>query len=138
MVVGIGCDLVRVSRVQASIDKLGFKFAQRILRPEELECFQVSRQSAAYLAKRFASKEAISKALGTGIGAGVSFHDMLITSNSLGQPQVELSGQALVRAQQLGADCVQLSISDEAGMALAFALLATSGDHLTSASNIKP
>ena len=138
MVVGIGCDLVRVSRVQASIDKFGFKFAQRILCPEELESFQASKQPAAYLTKRFASKEAISKALGTGIGAGVSFHDMLITSNSLGQPQVELSGQALVRAQQLGADCVQLSISDEAGMALAFALLATSGDHVTSASNIKP
>ena len=138
MVVGIGCDLVRVSRVQASIDKLGFKFAQRILRPEELESFQASKQPAAYLAKRFASKEAISKALGTGIGAGVSFHDMLITNNSLGQPRVELSGQALARAQQLGANCVQLSISDEAGMALAFALLTTSGDTIASASNIKP
>ena len=79
--------------------------------------------SVNYLAKRFAAKEAISKALGTGIAKGIGFQQMSITSDDAGKPIVTLSGQALIRAQILGGDQMQLSLSDEGDMILAFAIL---------------
>ena len=75
------------------------------------------------MAKRFAAKEAIAKALGTGIAKGISFQQMNIHSDKAGKPLVTLSGQALIRAQKLGGEQVLLSLSDEGEMILAFAVL---------------
>jgi holo-[acyl-carrier protein] synthase len=76
------------------------------------------------LAKRFAAKEAIAKALGTGIGRGVSWQDITIGHDDSGAPQVHLSGGALNVAKQRGGKRVELSLADEAEYVVAFAILA--------------
>ena len=123
MVIGVGCDLASIARVERSLAKLGASFAERILSPPELKLFASSAKPAAYLAKRFACKEAVAKALGTGIGAAASFQDITIQASASGQPLVELSGSARATATSLGVRSIKLSISDEADLAMAFVIL---------------
>ena len=125
MIVGIGSDLVHISRVEAVLERQGEAFAKRILRPEEFETFfQKNKpgQRAAFLAKRFAAKEALSKALKTGIGK-VSWQHILVTNSLSGTPEITLSDQALSVFKALGAESVHLSLSDEQDLALAFVVL---------------
>jgi holo-[acyl-carrier protein] synthase len=120
---GIGTDLLDQSRIVSIVEKQGERFAKRILTTEELAVWTSRDCSVNYLAKRFAAKEAISKALGTGIAKGIGFQQMAITSDGLGKPVVTLTGQALIRAKELGGEQVMLSLSDEGEMILAFAVL---------------
>ena len=120
---GIGTDLLDQSRIEKVLTKQGGRFSKRILTPEELLVWQGKERSVNFLAKRFAAKEAISKALGTGIAKGVGFQQMNISADDLGKPIVVLSGAALERAQELGGQEVSLSLSDEGEMILAFAVL---------------
>lgn len=120
---GIGTDLLDQKRIATVVEKQGERFAKRILTSQELSTWADLDYSINYLAKRFCGKEAISKALGTGIAKGISFQQMSITSDPLGKPIVTLSGQALARAQILGGDEMMLSLSDEGDMILAFAVL---------------
>ncbi len=120
---GIGTDLLDQRRIAKIIEKQGERFSKRILTPEELVLWAGRDYSVNYLAKRFAAKEAIAKALGTGIAKGISFQQMNIHSDEAGKPLVTLSGQALIRAQKLGGEQVLLSLSDEGEMILAFAVL---------------
>lgn len=120
---GIGTDLLDQRRIATIVDRQGERFAKRILTSEEMAVWVGRDYSVNYLAKRFAAKEAISKALGTGIAKGIGFQQMSITSDDAGKPIVTLSGQALIRAQILGGDQMQLSLSDEGDMILAFAIL---------------
>lgn len=120
---GIGTDLLDQRRIANVLDRQGKRFAQRILTAEELGVWEIRDQPVNYLAKRFAAKEAIAKALGTGIAKGISFQQMTITSDEAGKPVVILSGQALIRAKELGGEQVMLSLSDEGDMILAFAIL---------------
>lgn len=123
MIVGIGTDLIKLSRIEASYERLGTKFAQRILAPQELEGFEAAAQPMTLLAKRFAVKEAAGKALGTGIGQGVSWHDITIEHTDIGAPILKLSGRAAEHAVNLGANNFKVSISDEVDLALAFVVL---------------
>lgn len=120
---GIGTDLLDQGRIARVIEKHGERFSQRILTPQELAIWAQRGYSVNYLAKRFAAKEAIAKALGTGIAKGVGFQQMRIHSDELGKPLVELSGAALARVVALGGEKVMLSLSDEGEMILAFAVL---------------
>lgn len=120
---GIGTDLLDQSRIEAILAKQGQRFSKRILTEEELLAWQEKDCCANYLAKRFAAKEAISKALGTGIAKGIGFQQMNIIADALGKPEVVLSGAALARAQELDGKQVLLSLSDEGEMILAFAVL---------------
>lgn len=120
---GIGTDLLDQSRVEKVLSKQGERFSKRILTPEELLVWQGKERSVNFLAKRFAAKEAISKALGTGIAKGIGFQQITISADGLGKPIVVLSGAALERAQELGGQEVSLSLSDEGEMILAFAVL---------------
>jgi holo-[acyl-carrier protein] synthase len=120
---GIGTDLLDQRRVSSVFDKQGERFAQRILTVDELAVWASRDQSINYLAKRFAAKEAVAKALGTGIAKGIGFQQMEISSDDAGKPVVALTGQALIRAKELGGDQVMLSLSDEGDMILAFAVL---------------
>lgn len=120
---GIGTDLLDQSRVEKTVERQGDRFAKRILSPQEFTVWAEREYSVNYLAKRFAAKEAIAKALGTGIAKGVGFQQMSISSDAAGKPVVTLSGQALSRAQELGGKEVMLSLSDEGAMILAFAIL---------------
>lgn len=120
---GIGTDLLDQKRIEKVIDRHNERFSQRILTAQELLVWQQRGFSVNYLAKRFAAKEAIAKALGTGIAQGVGFQQMNITSDEAGKPIVILTGQALVRMQAMGAEQVLLSLSDEGELILAFAVL---------------
>ena len=101
MVVNIGTDIVEIARMTDILERQSDSFAKRVLTSNELQRYQASQNKAAYLAKRFAAKEAIAKALGTGIGHGVSFQDMNIINNAKGAPEVVLSGGAArVMAEQ--------------------------------------
>lgn len=121
----LGVDLVSVSRIQGVLDRHGRRFVDRILTPREQAGLA---EDTRRLAGRFAAKEAVAKALGTGIGPlGVGFHDIEIEKDALGAPRVILSGAALARFEALGGKDLALSISHEKEMALAFCVLTREG-----------
>ncbi len=123
MIVGIGTDLVQVSRIESSLQRFGERFARRVLAPEEWPRFERSARPAHYLAKRFAAKEATAKALGTGFRNGLSLQHIAITNTDLGRPQVLFSGKARLLCEQLGVGEAHVSISDEREYAVAFVTL---------------
>lgn len=122
MIVAIGTDIVEIARIRGVLERHGRSFAQRILCPRELLRFDQHSNPAAYLAKRFAAKEALVKALGTGIGK-VSWQDMEVANNEAGAPYFILGGAVQTLMEELCADEVLLSLSDEQEYALAFVVL---------------
>ncbi|MEH6490825.1 holo-ACP synthase [Halopseudomonas sp.] len=122
MIRGIGTDLVLVSRIEAVLGRQGERFAQRILTPDEFLRFASHRQPARFLAKRFAAKEAILKALGTGLANGLSWQHMQIDNDPAGAPMVRLTAVAAQLLAQGGGGRMLLSLSDEREQALAFAV----------------
>ena len=121
--IAIGTDIVRIGRIEEVVGRQGERFVKRILRPEEMHEYQSHREPDRLLAKRFAAKEAVAKCLGTGIGRGVSWQDILIHHDNNGAPLVTLSGGAREVAQRLGSETVLLSLSDEDAYVIAFAAL---------------
>lgn len=122
MTVAIGTDIVSIPRIASVLARQGERFAHRILTDDEFTCFAASARPAAYLAKRFAAKEAASKALGTGIG-NISWQDMSVLNDAGGAPKMVFSGRALDMLAELGASRVLVSLSDEKEHALAFVVL---------------
>lgn len=120
MTIAIGTDIVEIQRIASALERQGDKFVQRILTKSERVEYQARGNPVAFLAKRFAAKEAIAKALGTGIGRGISFQQLIVSNNSDGAPQVELQANAAERLKQLGGSKVLLSLSDEKKYALAY------------------
>jgi len=120
MIVGIGTDIVDVDRIAKVYQRQGEAFARRLLSEHEWARFSGHSFPERYLAKRWALKEAVSKALGTGIAQGVSFHDMTIKNAPSGQPYLELDGVARLKAEHLGITHWQVSVSDEKTHAVAF------------------
>ncbi|MDF4856698.1 holo-ACP synthase, partial [Vibrio parahaemolyticus] len=106
-----------------ALGRSGEPFARRILSEDEMAKFSQLKQQGRYLAKRFAAKEAASKALGTGIAQGVTFHDFTVSNDELGKPVLMLSGVAQKMAQTMGVNHVHLSISDERHYAVATVIL---------------
>lgn len=123
MIVGVGTDLVDVRRIAQLQQRFAQRFVTRVLVPAEQLIWQGHAQPVAYLAKRWAAKEAVAKALGTGIGAAVGFHDIEVIAAASGQPQVVLHGGAQQRLQALGGHQCWLSLSDERHYALAFVMI---------------
>ncbi|WP_223669537.1 holo-ACP synthase [Kangiella shandongensis] len=119
---GVGTDIVSLERIDRSFQRHGDKFAHRILSAAELEEYHQRKNKQAYLAKRFAAKEAISKALGTGMQKGIDFKQLVILRSTLGKPEVTLEGAAKAWAHQHHIDIIHVSISDERDNALAFAV----------------
>jgi holo-[acyl-carrier protein] synthase len=120
MTIAIGTDIVEIKRIADALERQGDKFLQRILTDSEIAEYRGRGNSVAFLAKRFAAKEAVVKALGTGIGGGISFQHMIVSNNAEGAPQVELQENAADRLKQLGGTKVLLSLSDEKNYALAY------------------
>jgi len=120
MTIAIGTDIVEIKRIADALERQGDKFVQRILTESEIAEYRGRGNSVDFLAKRFAAKEAIAKALGTGIGRGISFQHMVISNNAEGTPLVELQENAAERLKQLGGNKVLLSLSDEKNYALAY------------------
>lgn len=121
--IGIGTDILEIKRIDEVLSRLGDRFVRRILTEQEQAEYRDSGQPARLLAKRFAAKEAIAKALGTGIGRGVSWQDMQVEHNDSGAPLVRLSGGALEVVQRRGGSRVELSLADERDYVVAFAVL---------------
>ncbi|WP_068546741.1 holo-ACP synthase [Thalassotalea crassostreae] len=122
-VVGIGNDIVEISRIANMSDGALARLAKRVLCESEMKRYQSIKQQHSFLAKRWAAKEAASKALGTGIADGVSFQHFEIKNLASGKPELLLTGRALEIAKQLGAKYFHLSLSDEKHYALAFVVL---------------
>jgi holo-[acyl-carrier protein] synthase len=123
MILGIGTDLCDIGRVERALERFGEKFAQRVLVASELQRFRRHRKPAAYLAKRFAAKEALSKALGTGIHFPVNWHNVWVENARSGKPSLKFS-KALARLlEERGVESVHLSLTDEIGMACAFVVV---------------
>ncbi|NMP29960.1 holo-ACP synthase [Thalassotalea sp. M1531] len=122
-VVGIGTDIVEVSRISSMKEAAKERLAKRVLTSIEYQHYLQLTQSDSYLAKRWAAKEAAAKSLGTGIADGVSFQHFTIESLASGAPVLHLSDRALELAKGLGADNWHISISDEKHYALAFVVL---------------
>ena len=123
MIVGIGTDLVEIVRVERALERHGDRFARRILVAQEYERFTAHRKPAAYLAKRFAAKEAFSKAMGTGIRAPVNWQNLGVVNHSSGRPYFELSDALAELVRRRGIRSVHVSLTDERGMAAAFVVL---------------
>jgi len=119
---GLGTDIVEISRV-ASVSENSDRFAKRVLAESELDIYHQHVQPERYLAKRWAAKEAAAKALGTGIGRGVSFQHFITSNNELGAPKLELVDKALEIANSMAVTSVLLSISDEKHYATATVIL---------------
>lgn len=122
-VIGIGTDIVDITRLKNMSEKALDKLAIRVLTSQEYKHYHTLKFNIPYLAKRWAGKEAAVKALGTGIASGVSFQHVEITSLASGQPQLHFSHQALQIAESLGAKSYHISLSDETVYATAFVVL---------------
>ncbi len=127
MVVKTGTDIVHIPRIQALLDKYNQKFIQRILNNQEIQDIKNLKPNkiANHLAKRFAAKEAIVKALGTGIGnQNISFHDITIINDNLGKPMVLLSDKINNLFQHFGQNkTYDLSIADDKDFAISIFIL---------------
>lgn len=120
---GIGTDVARIARFEQAMARHGERFAERILGTAERLAFAERSHSPAFLAKRFAAKEAFVKALGTGLRHGISWQDIQVSNDALGRPVLSLSGTAQEVAIAAGVNSMHLSLSDEADVAIAFVVL---------------
>ncbi len=123
MIVGLGTDIVEIIRIEEAYGRLGDRFAKRILTEGEMRDFSSRERKISFLAKRFTIKEAAAKALGTGIGRGVSWQHMWLDHNQQGAPMLKLEAGALERLQLIGGKRVHVSVSDERHYATATVLL---------------
>lgn len=121
MIIGIGTDITELSRIKASYERFGDHFLQKILTPEERKL--APQSPIAYIAGRFAAKEAAVKALGTGFSQGLGLLHVEVLRGPAGQPQLHLHGPALARAEALGMRAAHISISHDRNAAVAFVVL---------------
>jgi holo-[acyl-carrier protein] synthase len=123
MIYGVGTDLIEIKRVERVLARFGERFAQRILCEPELKRFRAHKQPVAYLAKRFAAKEAFTKALGTGIHAPANWHGVWVVNLKSGKPQLEFSDELQTLLKQRQIRRTHLSLTDEQEIAAATVIL---------------
>ena len=111
MIVGLGTDIVEISRIGQMIERHGELFLQRVYTEGEIRYCQQRREAMQHYAGRWAAKEAVMKTLGTGFTKGVGFQDIEVVSRKSGQPVIQLSGGAREFAAQRGIDDVLITIS---------------------------
>jgi len=123
MILGVGIDIIEVTRIAASHEKFGERFLKRILLPDEIQYCLTHKIPAPFLAARFAAKEAISKAFGTGIGAQLGWHDLEVRRKESGEPYVVLHGKGLKLLEDRNGRVVLISLSHTQSYAAAVAVL---------------
>jgi len=127
MIIGIGSDLVEIRRIEQTLSRYGDRFIQRLFTPVEQAKAMQRVIAAPTFAKRFAAKEACSKALGTGLNRGVFFRDMGVVNQPSGQPTLQLTGGALERLKAITPagkkPHIHLSLTDEKEWAQAFVVI---------------
>ena len=127
MILGIGTDLANIERIQGTLDRFGDRFRNRVFTETELAKAARRQDEAGTLAKRWAAKEACSKALGTGLAMGISWKDMAVTNLRSGQPVMHLTGWAADRLAEMtppGHDAiVHVTLTDDHPWAQAFVVI---------------
>jgi len=123
MIYGIGTDIVHINRMRENLDKYGDKFARRILTEAEFNEFEAKHDKAAFLAKRFAAKEATSKAMGTGFSQGLSLHHIGVEHDDAGKPILAFLDVAEKFLKENKIKQTHLSLADERDYAVAFVTL---------------
>ncbi|HEV2454103.1 MAG TPA: holo-ACP synthase [Verrucomicrobiae bacterium] len=123
MILGVGIDIIEVARIAASLEKFGHRFGERILSPAESEYCLSHSCPAPFVAARFAAKEAISKAFGTGIGAQLGWQDMEIAHRQSGEPYVIMHGKGKKLFDSRNAKSILVSISHTTDYAAVVAVL---------------
>ncbi len=127
MIIGIGNDLIDITRIERTLERFGDRFIQRIFTDVEKAKSEKRRMRAASYAKRYAAKEACSKALGTGFRRGVFWRDMGVVNLPSGKPTMKLTGGALKRLEEIIPDGMEaqidLTITDEPPTAEAFVII---------------
>lgn len=123
MIYGVGTDVVEIERIRSALERFGERFARRILCEPELRRFVSHRLPANYLAKRFAAKEAFTKALGTGIRAPANWHGVWVRNLPSGKPVLEYSDALKQLLSMRGISSSHLSLTDERGVAMATVIL---------------
>ncbi len=121
VIVGVGVDIVEIRRIKDIVEK-NEKFLEKIFTSKEIQYLKIRNLRPEYVAGRFAAKEAVSKALGTGF-RGFNFRDIIVDSTTLGKPTVTLEGQAKKIANKNGNATIHLSISHGCDSAIAYAVL---------------
>jgi len=121
MIIGIGIDIIEVARVQKASEKEGFR--ARVFSARELEAFASRGNATQSMAGAFAAKEAVAKALGTGIGGDAALNDIEILHDDFGAPYAELSGAARSTMERMGGRRLHISISHIKETAVAEAIL---------------
>jgi len=127
MIAGIGVDIVEIARIQAMLDRYGDRFLRRVFTVAESAYAMSGANKAERLAGRFAVKEAVMKALGTGKSLGILWGDVETVRGRSGKPEVRLHGQAMKLAKSRGGGAVHVSITHDGGKAVAFVILEKAG-----------
>lgn len=123
MIVGIGVDIVEISRLRAALDRQKERFLRRVFTPAEQEYCAGHRDPVPHFAVRFAAKEALFKAIGTGWSKGVSWLDVEVLRSGDGAPAMVLSGEGGRVANRLGAQSIHVSLSHSVENAVALVIL---------------
>ena len=127
MIIGIGSDIVDIKRIEKTINKYGNRFINRCFTKNEIEKSEKRKNRIASYAKRYAAKEACSKALGTGLAQGVYWKDISVNNNKFGKPIIILKGNAKKKLEQLipknKTPSVNLTLTDESYLAYAMVII---------------
>jgi holo-[acyl-carrier protein] synthase len=123
VIFGLGTDVVEIARIQQALGRFGEKFAKRVLCEPELARYHRHKLPANYLAKRFAAKEAFTKALGTGIKSPANWHGVWVVNLPSGKPELRFSEPLQKLLDAKGITRAHLSLSDEKAMAFATVIL---------------
>ena len=123
MIFGVGTDILKVERVGAAYERFGERFVRHLLMPEELRDFRQSRNPVRFLGMRFAAKEAIVKALGTGFANGMWLRDTGVVQDPRGKPEIIFSARGRKVCATFGVGGGHITLSDEAGLIVAVAIL---------------
>jgi holo-[acyl-carrier protein] synthase len=123
MIVGIGTDVVSIDRIRGVLERHGKRFVDRILTPEERARFEKTKDKPGHLAKRWAAKEAFSKAIGTGIHPPFHWRAIGVGRDPKGKPLVVPTPEMAAHLESLGVTRAHISLTDDAGVAVAFVVL---------------
>jgi len=125
MIAGIGSDIVSVQRIREAVERHGERFLKKIFTSAELAYSQGRAREFEHLAARFAAKEALAKALGTGASGGILLSDAEVMNNAEGKPEMVLQGRARETAEAIGVRRIHLTLSHADAYAIALVILET-------------
>jgi holo-[acyl-carrier protein] synthase len=123
MIFGIGTDILQIDRIQKIYERHGERFISHLLMPEEETLFRTKSRAVRFLAMRFAAKEAIVKAMGTGFAQGMWLRDAGVVQNAWGRPAIIWSERGRDMCDKLGIGECHITLTDEAGLVVAVAVL---------------